>query len=83
MELLVLVIGLIALDVLAVRFGYDSRDHMHDGGHGRGTPVGHGSNPTHEQELARELRQARQRRLARGQAADILPHDECHFRQAA
>jgi hypothetical protein len=85
MELLVvLVIGLIALDLLALRFGYDSRDHMRAGAHGGVAVVRRDSDPTHEQELAREIRQARQRRLTCRRIADTpLRHADSDVMQAA
>jgi hypothetical protein len=69
MELLALIIGLIALGVLATRFGYDSRDGFSAMAHGeRATMIGW-TDPTYEQELAREIHEARERRLAHSQDA--------------
>jgi hypothetical protein len=67
MELLVLVIGLIALDLLAVRFGHDSRDGFGAVAHGGETSLMGWSDSTYERELAHEVLQARQHRLARNQ----------------
>jgi hypothetical protein len=67
MELLALIIGLIALDLLAIRFGYDSRDGSGAMAHAeRATLIGW-IDPTYEQELAHEIQEARQRRLAQSQ----------------
>lgn len=70
MELLVLVIALVALDLLSLRFGHDSRDVFGNEAHGVGASVVGWSDSTYEQELAHEILQARQRRLPRSQAAD-------------
>ena len=74
MELLVLVIGLVALDLLAMRFGADSRDGFGILAHARSASVMGWSDPTYEQELAQELLQARRRRLARNQVAATPLH---------
>jgi hypothetical protein len=69
MELLILVIGLVVLDLLALRFGHDSRDGFGTEAHAGGASVMGWLDSTYEQELAHEIQEARQRRLARGQVA--------------
>ena len=79
MELLVLVIGLVALDLLAMHFGYDSRDGIGGAAHGQGSPASRWSESAYDKELAREIREARHRRLAGSQAIDTRreqAHDE-------
>jgi hypothetical protein len=77
MELLVLAIGLVALDLLAMRFGADSRAGFGRMAHGPGASVMGWSDPAYEQELAQELLQARRRRLARNQDA-ATPLQQAH-----
>jgi hypothetical protein len=69
MELLVLLIALVALDLLALRFGYDSRGGLGNMAHGEVGSTAGGSDLNHEQELAREIQEARRCRLACSQAA--------------
>src|SRR5215217_2219619 len=77
MELLVLVIGLVALDLLAIRFGHDSRDGFGTVAHGGGASLIGWSDSMYEQELARELQEARQRRMAGSEVADS-PLQQAH-----
>ena len=72
MELLVLIIGLVVLDLLAIRFGHDSRDGFGTMAHGGETSLMGWSDSTYEQELAYEIQQARQCRLAHSHVADTL-----------
>jgi hypothetical protein len=84
MELLVLVLGLIALDLLALRFAQDSRDGFVKTRRGIGTDRRHLPNPTFDRMLAREIRAARQRRIEREQdAASPLREIEGDIAQAA
>ena len=64
MELLVLIIGLVALSLLAMRFGYDSRPGFGTVERGMDAFGTSWTDPIYDQELARETRQARLRRLA-------------------
>jgi hypothetical protein len=77
MELLILIIGLVALDLLALRFGSDSREGFGTRAHRRGAFVMGWSDPAYEQNLAHELLQARYRRLARSHVA-VAPLHEPH-----
>ena len=77
MELLVLVIGLIALDLLAMRFGRDSRDGFGTNARGAETSLMGWSDSAHDQELARELQAARHRRLVHSHVADS-PLQQAH-----
>ena len=77
MELLVLVIALVALDLLSLRFGYDSRDLFGKVAHGVGASVMGWSDATYERELAHQILEARQRRLPCSQTANI-PNDQVH-----
>jgi hypothetical protein len=84
MELLVVVIGLVVLDLLALRFGYDSRDGFGSLVNATGASRTWWSDPTYEQELAREIRDARQRRLVCPQATAASVHqDQDALAQAA
>jgi hypothetical protein len=75
MALLILVIGLVALGLLAHRFGYDSRDGF--GVMARGAATSGWSNRFHDRELARETLEARQRRIAGSRPTDaqLQPSD--------
>jgi hypothetical protein len=73
MELLALIIGLIALDLLAIRFGHDSRDSIGTMAHRRGAPLNGWSDSIYEQKLAHEIQEARQGRLARSQVVGTPP----------
>ena len=73
MELLALIIGLIALDLLAIRFGHDSRDGFGTVAHGMGASLMGWSDSTYEQELAHEIQEARQGLLARSQVVGTPP----------
>jgi hypothetical protein len=64
MELLVLIIGLVVLDLLAIRFGHDSRDGFDTMARGAETSLMGWSDSTYEQELAHEIQEGRQRRMA-------------------
>jgi hypothetical protein len=77
MELLVLVIGLIALDLLAMRFSRDSRDGFGTRARGAETTLMGWSDSAHDQELARELLVARHRRLVHSQVTDS-PLQQAH-----
>lgn len=77
MELLVLVIALVALDLLSLRFGYDSRDVFGKVAHGVGASVVGWSDAAYEQELAHQILEARQRRLPCSQTANIA-NDQVH-----
>ena len=68
MELLVLLIALVLLGLLAVRFGYDSRDGFRTRPHGIGSSTMGWTDPAYDQELAREALSARQRCLVTRQA---------------
>jgi hypothetical protein len=70
MELLALLIALIALDLLSIRFGHDSRDGFGAMPHGREPSEIDWSDSTYERELAHQTQEARQRRLAPSQFAD-------------
>jgi hypothetical protein len=84
MELFVLVIGLIALDLLAIRFGHDSRDGFGTVAHGMGASLMGWSDSTYEQELAHEIQEVRQRRLAHSEFADTpLQRAHDHVAEAA
>jgi hypothetical protein len=70
MELLVLVIGLIALGLLALRYGYDSRDGFGGVEHGIGAFKSPYSDPAYDLELSREIQQSRRRYAGRGKIVD-------------
>jgi hypothetical protein len=72
MELLILVIGLIVFDLLAWRFGRESRDGF--GSSMRDARVARGKS-SDEEELARELLAARQRRLGSRRAVAVEGQD--------
>jgi hypothetical protein len=84
MELLILVIGLVTLDLLALRFGQDSRDGFRTMRHGMEAAGARRFDPAYEVELARELQEARQRRLGRGRVvASRFGQSGGSFEQAA
>src|SRR5829696_10213095 len=68
MELLVLIIGLVTLGLLAMRFGYDSRPGFGTVERGIDAFGSAWTDPIYDQELARETREARLRRLGRDEA---------------
>jgi hypothetical protein len=63
-ELLVLTIGLVTLGLLAMRFGYDSRPGFGTAERGMDAFGTAWTDPIYDQELARETREVRLRRLA-------------------
>ena len=77
MELLALIIGLIALGLLATRFGYDSRDGFGTMAHGERATLNGWTDPAYEQELAREIQEARRHCLARSRDVDT-PLQQAH-----
>jgi len=77
MELLVLVIGLIALDLLTIRFSHDSRDGFSTMAHGGETSLMGWSDSTYERDLAHEIQEARLHRLARSQVVET-PLQQAH-----
>ena len=72
MELLVLVIGLVVVDLLAIRFGFDSRDAVRIAGRAEDTRGVPQPNFADDNELARQTREARYRRLIHNRTADPL-----------
>ena len=74
MELLVLVIALVAFDLLALRFGHDSRDDFSTMARSAKTSSMGWSDSTYDRELALEIQEVRQRRLAQSQVADTPLH---------
>jgi hypothetical protein len=74
MELLVLVIGLVALGLLATRFGYDSRDGFSNKVHGRGVSATGRFDSAYEQELAREILEARRHRVSDSRVVNSQRH---------
>jgi len=84
MELLALIIALIALDLLSIRFGHDSRDGLGATPHGREPSQFDWSDSTYERALVHQAQEARQRRLAHSQfAATSLQQAPDHLPRAA
>ena len=74
MELLVLVIGLVALGLLANRFGYDSRDGFNNKVHSRGVSATGWFDSAYKQELARQILEARRHRVSDSRVMDSQRH---------
>lgn len=68
-----IIIGLIALDLLAYRYGTDSREGLDDAGRFRRGASRARQDVAFERELARELQQARQRRVGTNGTTKLVP----------